>query len=331
MLYRFGIIALLSMLAVANSMALAADKKTFDNPREAAKADPDFRIQGEYSGTLDADGEKVKLGVQVIALGGGKFQAVTYMGGLPGDGWNGEKPSRTDGWLSDGAVKFAGDGGYGILSDRKIAISSEGNSLGSLDRVRRKSLTLGKKPAAGAIVLFNGKSVDEWKNGKMTDHGLLMQGTSSKKSFQSGKLHLEFRLPYMPEARGQGRGNSGLYLQGRYEVQMLDSFGLEGKDNECGGIYSIKDPDLNMCYPPLRWQTYDVEFVAGQYDSSGAVTTQPYMTVYLNGVKVHDKVKLPKSTTAAPNNPGATPGPIYLQDHGNPMRYRNIWFKPASE
>jgi hypothetical protein len=129
----------------------------------------------------------------------------------------------------------------------------------------------------------------------------------------------------MPYARGQGRANSGCYLQGRYEVQILDSFGLEGKNNECGGIYTIKDPDVNMCFPPLAWQTYDIDYTAAKYDESGKKTAHARMTVKHNGVLIHENVELTKATTAAPVKEGPEPGPIYIQDHGNPIRFRNIW------
>ena len=176
------------------------------------------------------------------------------------------------------------------------------------------------------MVLFDGKNADAWQNGKV-DEGLLVQGTTSKQTFGSHKLHLEFRIPYQPEDRGQGRGNSGLYLQGRYEVQMLDSFGLEGKDNECGGIYSVAKPSVNMCLPPLSWQTYDVDYTAAKYDAAGKLTVNPRVTVSHNGVVIHKDVELPgeRNTTAAPVAAGKEPGPVYLQDHGNPVRYRNIW------
>jgi hypothetical protein len=138
-------------------------------------------------------------------------------------------------------------------------------------------------------------------------------------------MHLEFLLSYMPSARGQGRANSGCYAQGRYEVQILDSFGLTGEHNECGGIYSIKKPDVNMCFPPLSWQTYDIDFTAAKFDDAGKKTADAKMTVRHNGVVIHDNVSAPKTTTAAPLGEGKEPGPIYLQDHGNPIRFRNIW------
>ena len=138
-------------------------------------------------------------------------------------------------------------------------------------------------------------------------------------------MHLEFRTPYKPTARGQGRGNSGFYAQGRYEVQILDSFGLEGADNECGGVYSVGSPKVNMCFPPLSWQTYDVDFKAARYDAEGKKTKDAIMTVRHNGVVIHQDLVADHSTTASPLKEGPEPGPINLQDHGNPVRFRNIW------
>jgi hypothetical protein len=128
----------------------------------------------------------------------------------------------------------------------------------------------------------------------------------------------------MPAGKDQGRGNSGVYLQGRYEVQILDSFGLAGEHNECGGIYSVKAPDVNMCYPPLAWQTYDIDFTAAEF-ADGKKVKDARMTVKHNGVVIHENVAVPKATTAAILGEGPEPGPIYLQDHGNPVRFRNVW------
>jgi hypothetical protein len=186
---------------------------------------------------------------------------------------------------------------------------------------------LGAEPPAGAVVLFDGSSPEAFKGGRMTEDGLLMEGVTSHDTFGSHTLHVEFLLPFMPQARGQGRGNSGFYAQGRYEVQILDSFGLEGRDNECGGIYSVGPPKVNMCLPPLSWQTYDVDFTAAEYQD-GKKVKDAVITVRHNGVLIHKDQKVDHATTAHRLPEGPDPGPIYLQNHGNPVRFRNIWVVP---
>jgi mono/diheme cytochrome c family protein len=300
---RFGVFALLAIL-IGPTAAVAADAIVADTP-EAAAADPDFLLQGEYKGT--------NVGFQIVALGGGEFSIVKLPGGLPGAGWTGK-----DRQVADGDSEDVRD----LIESQKLM------------RVERKSPTLEMKPPADAVVLFDGTqgSLDaHWQPGaKMTPDGLLIQGVTSKDTFTDYSLHVEFRLPYMPAARGQGRGNSGVYYQGRYETQVLDSFGLEGKDNECGGLYSIRDPDLNMCLPPLAWQTYDAEFTAARWDAAGKKIANAKLTVRLNGVVVHQDVEGPKITTAAPVAESPSPGPVYIQDHGNPVRFRNIWAVPRN-
>ena len=299
---------------------------------QAQEKDADYKVQGEYSGTISNDGADLKYGIQVIALGEGKFAGVGYRGGLPGDGWDKNEPIRVEeAKLTDGILTLPGEGAQAFVSDGVASIQTDnGEELGQLKRVVRKSPTLGQKPPKDAVVLFDGSSVDNWefkgKPAKMTEDGLLMQGAHSKQKFQDHKIHIEFLLPYVPKARGQARGNSGIYLQGRYEVQMLDSFGLTGEDNECGGIYTIRKPDENMCFPPLQWQTYDIEFHAAEFEGDKK-TKNAWMNVKHNGVTIHEKVELPKKTTAAPNGEGLEPGFVYLQNHGNPVRYRNIWVK----
>ena len=193
-----------------------------------------------------------------------------------------------------------------------------------LKKLERKSPTLGAAPPTGAIVLFDGKIAEKFSPGILTPDGLLAAGATSEQKFQSCQLHVEFVLPFMPEARGQGRGNSGCYLQGRYEVQILDSFGLKGENGECGGVYGIKAPDVSMCLPPLAWQTFDIDYTAAKFDGDKKVRDAT-ITVKHNGVIVHKDVPLPQATTAAPEPEGPAPGPIYLQDHGNPVRHRNVW------
>jgi hypothetical protein len=303
--------------------AVFAAGPTYTDP---AKADADFAYQGEYSGTIDDDGNKLKVGLQVIAMGKGKFHGIGYRGGLPGDGWDKGRRIEGDAELKDGEVFFKdpAEGSVKITKDGATLYNPDGKEVAKFAKVERSNPSLGAKPPEGAIVLFDGKT-NGFEGGKVED-GLLAPAVTSKQKFGSHKLHIEFRLPYQPEDRGQGRGNSGIYLQGRYEVQMLDSFGLEGKDNECGGIYSVKAPDVNMCLPPLTWQTYDIEYTAAKYDGE-KVVSKPKVTVLHNGVVIHKDVELPadRNTTAAPVKAGPEPGPIYLQDHGNPVRYRNIW------
>ncbi len=292
-----------------------------------ATQDPDFQIQGEYSGNIKPPegGDEIKLGVQVIALGKGKFHAVAYPGGLPGDGWDGATKFEVDGQTKDGTAEFPGDQGRGEIKGGLLKIyHPSGDLLAELKKVERKSPTLGAKAPTGATVLFAVKGPNDFTPGTLTADGNLAAGATSKLKFGDCQLHVEFLLPFMPEARGQGRGNSGCYLQGRYEVQMLDSFGLAGEDNECGGIYGIKAPDVNMCFPPLSWQTYDIDYTAARYEN-GKKVKNATITVKHNGVVVQQNVSLPEGTRAAPVPEGPEAGPLYLQDHGNAVCYRNVW------
>lgn len=297
---------------------------------DPSKAGPDFQTQGEYRG----EGEQLgKVGAQVIAEGDGKFVVRLLKGGLPGEGWDGKTEVRTQARAADGRATFTSDQANGIIADGKMAVSLYGDTA-KLDRIGRKSPTEGQKPPTGATVLFDGTSTDAWEKGELVAGHFLNRGVTSKKKLGDFTLHIEFRTPFMPQSRGQQRGNSGVYLQGRYEVQVLDSFGLEAKDNECGGVYKIATPKVNMCYPPLAWQTYDIDFTAAKFDSSGKKTANAVVTVRHNGVVIHDAVKLPSATPGGPlTEEGPEPGPLYLQDHdGDPVVFRNIWVidqKPA--
>ncbi len=339
------LVVLLSLFILSTTVdAFAADKDA--TASEAKKKEPrrvfispddagdEYPLQGEYSGTIKAGSGEIKLGVQVIALGDGKFRAVAYPGGLPGDGWKKELLNYQAEAQRDGdAIRFSllGQGSGELTSSGISILNSEGVVIGDIPKVHRKSPTLGKKPPEGAVVLFDGSTAEHFKGGRMSDDKLLMEGVTSNELFGSFKLHLEFRLPFQPFARGQGRGNSGLYMQGRYETHILDSFGLKGKHNECGGVYTISPPAVNMCFPPLVWQTYDIDYTAATYDDAGKKVNHARMTVLHNGVKVHDNLELDHATTAHPVKEGPEPGPIYLQNHGNPVRFRNIWVLPSKE
>ncbi len=153
-----------------------------------------------------------------------------------------------------------------------------------------------------------------------------MEGAELTKLAQDFQLHLEFKLPYMPYARGQGRANSGVYLHKRYEVQVLDSFGLEGAANEAGALYREHKPLVNMGLPPLSWQTYDIAFTAPRFDADGNKVKNARLTVLLNGVPVQKDLDLASATGGGKKvGEGPNPLPINLQNHGNPIRFRNIW------
>ncbi len=313
-----------AVFLVLLATCVAADPtKVFTDP---AQTGPDFAVQGEYVGDVKIDGGPARFGVQIIALGDGKFRGATYPGGLPGDGWDRRDPIATEGERKGDFVTFVAPGSdlVSTVKDGQIVVRSGDNTIATFKKVERKSSTLGAKPPAGAAVLFDGTTPDKFLGGRMTKDGLLMEGATSKQKFQSFTIHLEFRLPFQPYDREQGRGNSGFYAQGRYEVQILDSFGLSGEDNECGGIYKVARPEVNMCYPPLSWQTYDVEFAAAEF-KDGKKVKNARMTVRHNGMVIHKDREIPHTTVGAiVKDEGPEPGPIYLQNHGNPVRFRNI-------
>jgi hypothetical protein len=313
------ILALAGLLGLAVWAVAGEGGEVYTDP---ANAGPDYPIQGEYRGRMG----ETRLGVQVIALGKGAFQAVFHPGGLPGAGWDGKTRVRVDGKRDGAAVVFGkeGEGWSGRIEDGAFhAAGPEGLKL-RLRRVERKSPTLGAPAPEGAVVLFDGTNTDHWQGGQMTEDKLLKVGTRTKESFQDFTLHFEFRTPFQPTARGQGRGNSGLFLQDRYEVQILDSFGLDGKDNECGGFYSQKAPSVNMCFPPLTWQTYDIDFEQARFDDQGKKIKPATATVRHNGVVIHDKYELPGPGPVGKKEDN-TGGVFQVQNHSNPVVVRNVW------
>jgi len=217
-----------------------------------------------------------------------------------------------------------------VAGGAAIAVDNSGRELWRLVKMIRTSPTMGLAPPAGATVLFAGGSTDQFQPGaKVTPDGLLMAGVMTKFPVDAFRLHLEFRTPFMPSARDQARGNSGVYIQRRYEVQILDSFGLEGAFNECGSLYRQTPPDLNMALPPLTWQTYDIWFTPPQFDAEAKnKTANARITVLHNGVPVHWHREI-TAKTGGGQQEGPQPLPIQLQDHGNPVVFRNIWIVPS--
>lgn len=314
--------SLLILCALATALPLAAADPPKPKPEPpvyltADEGGRDYADQGEYTNDWG--------GAQVIALGDDAFRLVTYKGGLPGAGWDKETRREIEGKRDGEAVRFAGSDGYSaVLAGGTLTITTSTGGPYTMKKTARTSPTLGAKPPAGAIVLFDGSHADEWAGGHKNEAGLLAAGCKTKRKFRNYSLHAEFLLPFKPLGRGQGRGNSGVYMQDRYEVQVLDSFGLTGENNECGGVYTKARPAVNMCLPPLVWQTYDIDFQAAQFDADGKKTKNAVMTVKHNGVVIHDKLEI-DGPTGGGQAESAEPGPIQLQGHGNPVFYRNIW------
>jgi hypothetical protein len=210
-------------------------------------------------------------------------------------------------------------------------------------------------PPGGAIVLFNGKDLSGWTNRtgqpaewKVQDGYMEVVPRKSdimtKERFGPDfQFHAEFWLPLMAKAKDQARANSGIYLQGRYEVQVLDSYMNKTYANgACGALYSIIAPNWaaaeekglsepkNPCKPPEHWQTYDITFHAPRVDGEGKVTKEGHITIVQNGITVIDNGVFDRVTPGELDKNIGAPGPIRLQDHGAKVRYRNIWLKPMA-
>jgi len=296
---------------------------------DVESAGPDYQVQGEYIGYRLAGGVRTIIAAQVVATGNGSFYALVQNGGLPGAGWDGQPPAVVKGATQDGVTTLRGSGaaGYtltirdGVMTGR----SPQGDEL-ELKRVERRSPTLGAKPPPGAVVLFDGTSAEEWIGGHIELGNALAAGTRSRRSFRNFTAHIEFMTPFVPTATGEARGNSGVYLQDRYEIQIVDSFAAERMwMGTCGAIYGQKLPDVNMCLPPLVWQTFDFEFETAQFDEqTGQKIRNAIVTVRHNGVVIHNRVEI-KDRTGGGRREGPSGGPLQLQGHGNPVFFRNIW------
>jgi hypothetical protein len=228
----------------------------------------------------------------------------------------------------------------GQAREGKLAIKrSEEHYGGSfeLERVVQHSPTEGQAPPANAKVLLPYKAnqkpdMSAWTNQKwkaLPDGSMRVEpGTGpslTKESFGDFRLHLELNVPHMPFDVGQARANSGVYLQNRFELQILDSFGVIPGAGDCGAVYGQSTPRVNACYPPGEWQTYDVAFRAPRYTSDGTLERPGSMTVSHNGIEIQTNVPLHQPTLGGVEGPYDGTGLIQLQDHGNAPHFRNIW------
>jgi hypothetical protein len=192
------------------------------------------------------------------------------------------------------------------------------------------------QPPSDAIVLFDGKDLSKWENGEnwIIKNGaatVRAGGITTKQSFGDCQLHVEWATPEVVEGSGQGRGNSGVFLQSRYEIQVLDSYqNPTYPDGQAGALYKEYPPLVNASRKPGEWQTYDIIFEAPRFDASGKLQKPGYVTVMHNGVLVQNHVEILGDTSwdrAPEYTPHPLKQPLFLQDHGCPVRYRNIWIR----
>jgi hypothetical protein len=274
------------------------------------------RWQGSGTGstaimmTTLADGKNFTLGTS------GTAPATTTTGGVTLDSVTGTGENRfLHGRLSSGAIF-------------------------TLARVVRRSPTENLRPPSewGAVYWFDTATaqadLSKWQNQDnaptLYQSTYLLRGskTANSQAHGRGYLHIEFMTCFNPAQTGQNRGNSGVYLQGKYEAQVLDSYGLAGLNDEFGGIYTVRAADVNASLPPNTWHTYDIYFSPRTSGTAGQAEGAAYMTVYANGVLTQDSIPTPSVTTAGLTGDMLLPAPLYLQNHSNQVIYRNIWFIP---
>ena len=306
----------------------------------AAEAKEPF--MGDYEGQWSRGVWPRTLAAQVIPRGGGQYEIVfvpeLYQRAAP--------YATISGQAEAGALRFDAVGWKGSAEGKKMTGSGV-----------CKSPRLGAAPPPGAIVLFDGSGFDQWQGvfrretvdeitWKIVDGVMHAAPTfdqhdfapsiAARPVFTDFHLHLEFRLPLLAESTGQNRANSGVIIEdfNFYEVQVLDSYGLVGYYDDCGAVYRIAAPKQNMCLPPLAWQSYDVVYHDPRHDAEGNRVRPARITVDHNGKLIHKDVELPDSPGAQKlrrEQPDSRkPGRITLQNHGDPMEYRNIWMLDLS-
>ena len=286
--------------------------QVWTDANRASEEFPGFKWIGEYV----RDDQALQ-----VTTAEGKFYLSTYHGGLPGAGWD----------LSP-------------IEHEWVDLKDMDKRLAAWHKIDRSAKVTGRQPPPGATILFDGSNADQWHQGKLAGASL-KAGTRTKQRFQDFELYLEFLVPLKPEPPlgHPHRGNSGVFALGAYEIQIADTFGLDLNPNAwtestllkpfdtwCGSVYGIRPPEINMCLPPLAWQSLTINFKAARFretDNGLQKISPAVVSVIHNGVEVHHQIELPSGTGGGREGlrPEVPNGPIVLQDHSNPNLFRNVW------
>lgn len=311
----------------------------------AAPVFADSAVMGNWEGQFMTDGWKdVPLRAEIIGLAGDTYRVLLHVG----DASQGELSgmSRSGAFVHIGEIEVKDKGVFlvtasgrnGALTGTLMAKEDAAAApvVFQMQKVTRQSPTLGKAAPKGAVVLLGeGAAADAWiaQPGNIVDGEMRIGGNTytTKQEFGSAQIHVEFVSPYMPDASGQARGNSGVYVAGRYEVQVLDSFADAPGVGTCGAIYSIAVPPAGACLPPGEWQTYDITFHAPEFDAGGKKVKDATITVIQNGQTIYDNLALPHVTPGGVSGDESARGPLMLQNHGNEVHYRNVWVQPLDK
>ena len=326
----------LVVVALALGFQATACAKAYIDLSEA-QTHPGFKFQGEFTGTIreTAEAEPVNSALQV-SIHGGQARGLLYYDSLP-DGIDNHDETKIraqlEGVYRNDELVLRGEGAprFRYTAEGFVAFDDENDNLGQLNRIERQSPTLGLAPPENAITLFDGEHLEHWNDGaRMDADGRLIEGATTREYYGDFHLHMEMKLGFMPDSEGQRRTNSGVYIQNRYEVQILDTFGSPPSVNGIASLYNFQAPIVNAAYPPLTWQTYDIHFRAPRFDDDGEKTENARVTVYHNGVLVQDDVELPRGTGRGGARAETPIAPLYLQSHTGPVRFQNIWLIPDS-
>ncbi len=317
-------------------------------------------IQGNWVGdwTLDKDAGGGKQTAKVVSLGNGDYLGsfTAYDGSEQQNEtfkFNIRGTADTDGNVHfETTISLGGRLGTfewkAVIKDGKFTgrYTNNKNYTGrfSLDREEKKVDALGMKPLPGAVVLFDGKNFDHWRRlDNETISWEIVDGTMrinpstkikgeiikshlvSKQTFKSAQIHLEYRTPFLPKARDQERGQSGVFLNGCYEIQILDSFGVDASDEVAGAIFKRKAPTQNVSLPPREWQAMDITYIGPKFDENGKIKTAGEITLVHNDVMVLDQIRMQEPTDGAIRKPSSEPSGLILQDAGHCVEFRNIW------